>query len=449
MGEVQKQGYICRICSKNCVSGRSLGGHMRAHMSSISASKKSAAKSKSEIKSDSDEIDHSDDDDDDDDGGSDQDCYQVQLRCIKNWGDDTDAEEDACDQNSNYELRENPKKSWRIFDPKRGLDYISCKKCGKGFRTVRALSGHMRTHSIKNKKKKMNHLCNKCGKGFRSIRAMFGHMKSHSKRSRVFSDDESADDSLSDFDKFCPVQKKRSAVRHGTDPDPSSRNLDESSHFSDFEVNEVANILIMLSKGVSDCSKLDSAIETSDDDDSVYIGSESYDRRKNFVVNDGEFKDKNVSEFEVSDEFGVKLGSADESDKYFSVANKSSSRVQESGLEIPKVFEKMQDFKKYKNCGRRKKHVCPVCFKVFSSGQALGGHKRAHYNSNTGFTTTDEIENQDVGMPAVNEEGVVVGVNSGGLFDLNSPPVIVDGGSGRDIGLSLWWAETGHEVLIN
>ncbi|KAL6498555.1 hypothetical protein OROHE_026496 [Orobanche hederae] len=443
MDEVQKQGYICKICRKICVSGRSLGGHMRIHMSSISSSKKAAAKAKAEIKSDSDEID---DPDDDDDGDGDQDCYEVQLRCIKNWGDYTDAEEDARDQNSNYELRENPKKSWRISDPKRGLDYIiSCKECGKGFLTVRALSGHMRTHSIKNnkkkkKKKKMNHPCKKCGKEFGSIRAVFGHMKSHSKRSRVVSDDESADDSLSDFDKFCPVQKKRSVIRHRTASDPSFRNLDESRHCSAFElggdVNEVANILIMLSKGVSDCSKFDSAIESSDDDDFVYFGSESYSRHKN------------VSEFEVSDEFGVKLGSADEWDKDFSVANKTSSCVQESGLEIQKVFEKMQDFKKYKNCGRRKKHVCPICFRAFYSGQALGGHKRAHYNSNTGFTTT-EIKNQDVGMPAVNEEGVVVGVNSGGWFDLNSSPVTVDGGAGRDIGLSLWWAETGHEVLTN
>ncbi|KAL6553045.1 hypothetical protein OROGR_006887 [Orobanche gracilis] len=448
MGEVQKQGYICKICSKSCVSGRSLGGHMRIHMSSISASKKAAKKSKAEIRSDS---DNEHNDDDDDDGGGDRDCYPVQLRYIKNWDNYTDAEEDDRDQNSNYEPIENPKKSWRISDPKHGLDYISCKECGKGFLTLRALSGHMRTHSIK--KKKMSHPCKKCGKEFESIRAMFGHMKSHSKRSRVVFDDESADDSLSDFDKFCFVQKKRSAVRYRTASDPSFRNLDESRYCSDFEiegdVNEVANILIMLSKGVSDCSKFDSAIESSDDDDAVYFGAESYGRRKNFIVNDGEFKDnKNVSEFEVSDEFGVKLGSDDESDKDFSVANKVSSRVQESDLE--KGFEKMKEFKKYKNRGRRKKHVCPICFKVFSSGQALGGHKRAHYNSNTGFTTA-EIKNQDAGMPDVNEEGVVVGVNSGGggLFDLNYSPVTVDGEDGRDIRLSLWWAETGHEVITN
>ena len=28
---------------------------------------------------------------------------------------------------------------------------------------------------------------------------------------------------------------------------------------------------------------------------------------------------------------------------------------------------------------KRKDRECPICFKVFSSGQALGGHKRAHY----------------------------------------------------------------------
>lgn len=30
-----------------------------------------------------------------------------------------------------------------------------------------------------------------------------------------------------------------------------------------------------------------------------------------------------------------------------------------------------------------KEHKCPVCFKVFASGQALGGHKRAHYSKDS------------------------------------------------------------------
>ncbi|XP_073042242.1 uncharacterized protein [Primulina eburnea] len=35
-----------------------------------------------------------------------------------------------------------------------------------------------------------------------------------------------------------------------------------------------------------------------------------------------------------------------------------------------------------------KKHECPICFKIFPSGQALGGHKRSHLTSDQPKTTT-------------------------------------------------------------
>ncbi|KAF3621309.1 hypothetical protein FXO38_31868 [Capsicum annuum] len=38
---------------------------------------------------------------------------------------------------------------------------------------------------------------------------------------------------------------------------------------------------------------------------------------------------------------------------------------------------------------KSKKHKFPICFKVFPSGQSLGGHKRAHY---TGFTESKTKE---------------------------------------------------------
>ncbi|XP_052190967.1 zinc finger protein ZAT4-like [Diospyros lotus] len=43
---------------------------------------------------------------------------------------------------------------------------------------------------------------------------------------------------------------------------------------------------------------------------------------------------------------------------------------------------------------KSKEHECPICFKVFPSGQALGGHKRAHY---TGCSEIKTKELADVG----------------------------------------------------
>ena len=31
---------------------------------------------------------------------------------------------------------------------------------------------------------------------------------------------------------------------------------------------------------------------------------------------------------------------------------------------------------------KSKGHECPICFRVFKSGQALGGHKRSHFLGN-------------------------------------------------------------------
>ncbi|KAI3452235.1 hypothetical protein Pfo_008900 [Paulownia fortunei] len=284
MGEAQGQRYICKICNKSCVSGKSLGGHMRVHLALISATKK-AAQEKAEIKMEF-------------EGGDDQDgsCQLEESsnnqsnsalpseEKIKNCESNTEFGDG--DQNNSYELRENPKKSWRISDSKHGIpkNGASCKECGKEFPSLRALSGHMRCHSIKNRKV---HQCKKCGKGFDSIRAMFGHMKSHSKRSRV--PDDSAD-SLSDMENLCPIRRKRSTIRYKSTTNPSFSGLNAStSTVSELgEVEEVASCLMMLSRGVRDWSKFDSVTESSDDD-SVYFGAESSSKSKKFSGNDGDF----------------------------------------------------------------------------------------------------------------------------------------------------------------
>ncbi|KAL0332134.1 UNVERIFIED_CONTAM: Zinc finger protein AZF2 [Sesamum calycinum] len=285
MGEVQGQRYVCKICSKSCVSGKSLGGHMRVHLALISASKK-AAKKRAEIKVEF-------------EGGEEDDDGSFQLKkSSKNQSNSALPDEEQIkncdgamdlgdgDQNNSYELRENPKKSWRISDSKTGVSKIraACKECGKEFPSLRALSGHMRSHSIKNRKL---HQCKECGKGFDSMRAMFGHMKTHSKRSRV--PDESAD-SLSELENLCPIRRKRSRIGYKSTSNPSLSSLNAStSAFSEAgEVEEVAKCLMMLSRGVKVWRKFDLVNESSDDD-SVYFGAESSCKREKFYENDGDF----------------------------------------------------------------------------------------------------------------------------------------------------------------
>ncbi|KAG8384636.1 hypothetical protein BUALT_Bualt04G0138500 [Buddleja alternifolia] len=502
MGEAQEQRYICKICDKSCVSGKSLGGHMRVHLALISASKKAAkAKAKSEIKL---EID----DQDSNESSRNQSNSALPI------------------EESSYELRDNPKKSWRFSDSKNGdlKKEACCKECGKEFLSLRALSGHMRSHSIKNK---MNH-CKECGKGFDSLRAMFGHMKSHSKKSRVV--DDSAD-SLSDLDNLCAVRRKRSRIRYKINPNPSftSLNASDCAVYELGEVEEAASCLMLLSRGVRNFIRSDS-VEESSDDDSVYFGSKSSFKSKKLAGNDGDFvsgsckkawklgncvsssanafaannvfefgddsssfaaKDEIKANFEVSEELNestVKLDCANDSCKSNSckkasvsdndsVFEENSSKNDAKNVESSKSFENKPEYKcricdkiftsqralgvhnaKHKMKGnisslaysnldeveeesgdvgivsvdssKSKEHECPICFKVFSSGQALGGHKRAHY---TGFV--NEINTREAMV--VNHD--VTDIRD--RFDLNFP-VNIDGGGAKG---NFWWAESGTE----
>ncbi|KAK6920949.1 hypothetical protein RJ641_014627 [Dillenia turbinata] len=78
----------------------------------------------------------------------------------------------------------------------------------------------------------------------------------------------------------------------------------------------------------------------------------------------------------------------------------------------------VENFTDHKNNNKPKEmkvHECPICFKVFSSGQALGGHKRSHLigasdNSRRNQIMVDEKPTReirnflDLNLPAPNEE---------------------------------------------
>ncbi|XP_010484494.1 PREDICTED: zinc finger protein AZF1-like [Camelina sativa] len=70
-------------------------------------------------------------------------------------------------------------------------------------------------------------------------------------------------------------------------------------------------------------------------------------------------------------------------------------------------------------------HTCTICFKSFTSGQALGGHKRCHYDGgNNGSSNSVEVvaggsDVSDVENERSSEESAIGGGHRG--FDLNLP----------------------------
>ncbi|XP_073290949.1 uncharacterized protein [Primulina huaijiensis] len=111
--EDKKLKFVCKLCNKKYPCGKSLGGHMRSHVTANSA--------ESDRK-----IDHGPQ-------------FLVKVSGF-------------VDGQSSYGLRENPKKTWRAVDSSFSLPQEKvCKQCGKGFQSIKALCGHMACHSEKDK----------------------------------------------------------------------------------------------------------------------------------------------------------------------------------------------------------------------------------------------------------------------------------------------------------
>ncbi|OMO84115.1 Zinc finger, C2H2-like protein [Corchorus olitorius] len=88
---------------------------------------------------------------------------------------------------------------------------------------------------------------------------------------------------------------------------------------------------------------------------------------------------------------------------------------------------------------KSKGHECPICLKVFPSGQALGGHKRSH------LVAEARLENQRIviqkPVPEIRD-----------FLDLNLPaPVEEEASSNVHVGFKPWWVGScshKHEALV-
>ncbi|XP_010499266.1 PREDICTED: zinc finger protein ZAT10 [Camelina sativa] len=70
--------------------------------------------------------------------------------------------------------------------------------------------------------------------------------------------------------------------------------------------------------------------------------------------------------------------------------------------------------------GSGKSHVCSICNKSFPSGQALGGHKRCHYEGNNNNSTNNNSSSVSNSEGAGSTSHVS---SSHRGFDLNIPPI--------------------------
>ncbi|KAA8547927.1 hypothetical protein F0562_004356 [Nyssa sinensis] len=479
MEEDQEQKFVCKFCSKRFFTGKSLGGHMRGHLAIISAMKHE---------------DHNDSNTDFEDGGP--------LKQEKLKNSDMGIEGDL---HPSYGLRQNPRKSRRVSDSKQRTAKKEnlCKECGKGFHTLRAVSGHMRCHSMK---ERGENLCKKCGKGFDSMRALFGHMRSHSKRFRVSNE---SVENHSDYDTEFLIRKKRSRTRGVRNNTESLDNNSMIFEFQSLNGNKVINKNdggnlgcdgdetwemkkpieklescvsgsgnALFEENISKFAEFDSGftshVELEVSVDGFLEGDEfkkpKLDDESGIVLCDTEIeKGINFTEIElkclmkevVLDQADLELVKTNSTEKVRRRNLSTNSGPAKRSLTLTEHLEAMKTSHKtvletleksiqtkllsdieansklecnensleqevnVKNIElkKRKEYECPICFKVFASGQALGGHKRAHY---VGFSESRAKETMSIKQELSS------------IFDLNHP-VTLEKETNDDVELKLWW----------
>ncbi|CAN8313224.1 unnamed protein product [Cochlearia groenlandica] len=361
MEQYKERKFVCRFCHKKFPCGKSLGGHIRTHMN------------------------NNNNNSDEDDG------------------------------QSSYGLRENPKKNKRFVDHK---EIMSLK------------------HHQEEEEEEELLCCRECGKGFVSMKALCGHMACHGERDKIHV----MEDSQSDTEgSSSPIRRrsKRALKQHNHHKADAFESDSESSSEIETEQEELALSLMMLSrdstfkklghhsfvlnsfaessdnnsqlKKIFNVKKDVDVLYDSDNSDSGYFRNgpkklDSDDVSVDMFLMNTTKQDKNLNRFnkKVS---GAKYDLRKSKRGFTSYGRKKTKHefnesVYDSGdhsLETDSFADTNRNIKmhhhsksspvakKASSVGVKKKskgHECPICFRVFKSGQALGGHKRSHFIGN-------------------------------------------------------------------
>lgn len=502
--EEKQRKFVCKYCFKRYPCGKSLGGHIRTHMSEQRTHNAAAAAVAAAV--------------------ADARVFKVD-HAVRNKRDSSCSEGVGADGNNSYGLRENPRKTMRFVHSNHHRDRRH---------DAAAAAADMEHEMIK--------FCKECGKGFPSSKALCGHMASHSEKEKkinrfdqVMEDSQSDDD---DTDDACAVaetmnlRKSKRRIRFKSltlsnqnqnqiQNQPSSCSVDGSSSMSEMEQEqqqEVAMCLMLLSRDFFS-HKGRFVSESSDNNNSVVLETKSYISDKKIVIrNCNKFVSSNDDHHEAAEKklksvgIGVsnKSDSRDfryaskikiidskasnfefkrpkvEEDKSGFVDCKSKYNVTTTGFKKPGMMNKDLDHdsrkksnyegfgfnngnkneeinedvrsglkyefygsekdddssyvsttdeesdeeissesdsflaakshnskKKSSNKAKKKlkskkskEYECPICYKIFRSGQALGGHKRSHFVGGSEENTTFVIK-QNAAAPC--------------LIDLNLP----------------------------
>lgn len=387
MEEDQELKHVCKFCSKSFGCGRSLGGHMRSHMiNDITAQPDGTKLTKKKL---------------------------PPLVLTNNNGQSLPS----------YVLRQNPKKTWRIEREKDKFLINNEKQDQEQEQEEQeSWASVMDSHSDDNET---------------TLAAPNRGKRSQRKIRQVMGTTNTANSSSS----LCFA---------------NNNNNNGSSSISeiDQEQEEVAICLMMLSR---DTCGFNSVVAESSDNNSVFLENNKKGAARK--------KKSQLDDESVVENSGIELGKRKFIDDCFknsrfecTTCNKvfhsyqalgghrashrknkgsiidSSETVQqlspdsdETKLMMVKSEKFSVDFQTKKSRGV---HECPICFKIFPSGQALGGHKRSHLVAE-----------------AKNEKSLAIEGPIRDFLDLNLPAPCEEDSSNGVVGFDQWW-NSKHESLL-
>ncbi|KAL6181667.1 hypothetical protein ACLB2K_048317 [Fragaria x ananassa] len=472
MEEDQEFKYFCKLCSKSFPCGRSLGGHMKSHL--INNRSRDDQKFMNS---------------------------RVKVSSLENY---TDKGLESGPQ-AGYGLRENPRKTWRIAGSGEETSVL-CRECGKGFQSWKALVSHMKSHSnsttnsfeneqdswtsskvvdSQSENETTNTTRRRTAASRRRRTRYVGTTTttSSSNPSVVYNN---ASSSVTEIEQeqqeevaWCLMMLSRDVGHWGFSDAPSTLKMNRVSEIKDatFETFKVKKLKKKMSQeevcvggfSKSDKAKKNLILEKTELAE-AQLGSNKFNssnKRKLQYAYDHSSKRSKYEcgtcnkVFRSYQALGGHRASHKKIKGCFASKIESSESTDEIDTDLSTDHPVASDHSKLSNpihhqdvvvkaesiSTKSKGHSCPICLKVFPTGQALGGHKRSHLI----VGPTESKNNQSttvIPKPATPEVR--------DFLDLNLPAPVEEESSTNHAAaaqaLKPWWAGSNHkpyEALVS